>query len=78
MPAMSGALPRNPIPNFLSPRDERARGQIENQAAVHLGLKLKSKLIERFLGIAKLGLFTAAFPQPLAAPGEFIVEPSTR
>src|SRR5581483_544793 len=58
--------------SIFPPRDESASRQIEDQAAIHLGVEVKVEIVERFLRIAKLSLLATAIEQTLAASGEFI------
>ena len=43
--------------------DKAGRGEIENQAPIHLLVKVEIKIVERFLGIAELCLFSPSFQQ---------------
>ena len=52
--------------------DERAGGQVENQAAVHLRVEVEIEVVQALFGVAERGLFAAAVEQALAAPREFV------
>src|SRR5579864_2149755 len=54
--------------------DEDTGSQIENQAAVHLGIEVEIEVIERFLGIAELSLFAPAIEQTLASPLQLVAD----
>jgi hypothetical protein len=54
--------------------DESARGQVEHQTAIHLGIEGEVKVVQRPVGIAERSLFTAPLQQALAAPGQFICD----
>src|SRR5436190_345877 len=49
------------------------RSQIEDEAAIHLGVEGEIE-VEGFVGIAKGGEFAAAVEEAVAAPGEFVVD----
>jgi hypothetical protein len=53
-------------------RDERASGQIEDQAAIHLLIESEVEVVEGFLGVAELGLLFPPLQQALATQGEFV------
>ena len=52
--------------------DEGASCEIEDQAAVHLLVKVKIEIIKCFLMIAKCSLFYSSLEQSLAATSEFV------
>ena len=52
--------------------DEGARGQVEDQAAIHLRIEGEVEVVQRLVRIAEGGLFAPALQQPVAAPGEFV------
>jgi len=52
----------------------RASGQIKDEATVHFGVELEVEVIQRFLRIAKPGLFAAALQQSVGATVEFVVD----
>jgi hypothetical protein len=52
--------------------DERGSGQIEDQAAIHLGIEGEVEVVERPVGIAEAGLFAAALQQPVPTACEFV------
>ena len=58
--------------SVLSLVDEGARGQVEDQTAIHFGIKAEVEVVERAVGIAEAGLFAAAFKQPVGAAREFV------
>ena len=53
-------------------RDERASGQIEDQAAIHLLIESEVEVVEGLLGVAELGLLFPPLQQALATQGEFV------
>jgi hypothetical protein len=57
-----------PKEGVLVTLDKRAGRQVEDQAAVHLGVEVEVEVVEVFLRIAKLGLFAPAFQQAVTAP----------
>jgi hypothetical protein len=52
--------------------DERASGQIEDQAAIHLLVEVEVEVFEAPLGVAKLGLLGPSLQQAIAATSEFV------
>jgi hypothetical protein len=52
--------------------DEVSGGEIEDEAAVHLLVEVEVEVVERFLRIAKRGVFSAAFQQTIAPTMQFI------
>ena len=52
--------------------DETRGGQLVDQGAIHLLIKIKVKGVERAIGIAKAGLFMAALEQPVLATQELV------
>ena len=52
--------------------DEGARGQVEDQTAIHLRIEVEVEVVERLLRIAEGGLFAPALQQSVAAPGQFV------
>jgi hypothetical protein len=57
---------------IFSPGNETGGCQIENEAAVHFRIEGEIEVVERFLGIAELGLFAAPFEQTVGASCEFV------
>ena len=53
-------------------RHELSGGQIENQAPIHLLVEIEIEVVERFLWITELRLFSPPFQQSVAAASEFI------
>ncbi len=47
-------------------------GQIEDQAAVHLGVKLEVEVIQLLVGVAELRLLVAPLQKSCAATGKFV------
>jgi hypothetical protein len=58
--------------SVLSPADESACRQVEDQAAIDFGIEAEVEVVERAIRIAEAGLFAAAFQQPVGATGEFV------
>jgi len=52
--------------------DERASGQIEDQATIHLLVESEVEVIESLVRVAELGLLGAPLQQALATQGEFV------
>src|SRR4051812_20897767 len=52
--------------------DEGAGGEVEDQAAIHLGIECEVEVVERAIGIAESCLFATAFEQPIGAARQFI------
>ena len=52
--------------------DEGARGQVEDQTPIHLGIKGEVEVIQRLVGVAERGLFTPPLQQPLTAAGQLV------
>src|SRR6202521_587916 len=67
-PSASGAEEQS----IFALADERSRGQIEDQTAIHLGIKSEVEVVERAVGIAETGLFAAPVQQTVGAAREFI------
>ena len=61
---------------ILAPIDEGAGGEIEDQAAIHLGVEGEVEVVERLVGVAEAGLLAAAFQQAVGAAGEFVGDQS--
>ena len=59
---------------ILAPIDEGAGGEVEDQAAVHLGIEGEVEVVERLVGIAEGGLFAAPFQQAVRAACEFVAD----
>jgi hypothetical protein len=57
---------------IFPPLNESGRGQIEDQAAVHLLVKGEVEVIERLVRIAEAGLFAAPFQQSVGASCQLI------
>ena len=51
---------------------ESGRGQVEDETAIHLWVEGEVEVVERFVRIAKAGLFAAPLEQTVAAAGEFV------
>ena len=58
--------------NIFPLGDESARGQVEDQAAIHLGVEGEIEIVQGLVRVAKPGLLAPPVEQPLAAPGEFV------
>ena len=52
--------------------DERSCSQIENQTSIHLLVEVQIEVVEGFLRIAELRLFSPPLEQPLGSTHEFI------
>src|SRR5436305_10644473 len=52
---------------IFAPGDERAGGQIEDDAAVHLRVEAEVEVIESLVAVAKVGLFAPPFEQAIGA-----------
>src|ERR1700686_2389201 len=52
--------------------NEGAGSEVEDQAAVDLGVEGKIKIIQRLLRIAELSLFAASFQEAIAAPKQLV------
>jgi hypothetical protein len=52
--------------------DEGARGQVEDQAAIHLGIEVEVEVVQGLLRIAEGGLLAPSLQQAVAAPGQFV------
>src|SRR4029434_365688 len=52
--------------------DEGARGQVEDQAAIHLGIEVEVEVVKRLLRIAEGCLLAPSLQQAVAAPGQFV------
>src|SRR5690349_4952818 len=52
--------------------DKSARGQIEDQAAVHLRVECKVEVVQSPLWVAEGRLFTPSFQQPIAPPVQLV------
>src|SRR5260370_34126960 len=52
--------------------DEGACGQVEDQAAIHLGIEVEVEVVEGLLRIAEGGLLAPPLQQAGAAPGRFV------
>ena len=52
--------------------DEGARGQVEDQTAIHLGIESEIEIVQRLLRVAEGGLLAPPLQQPLAATHELI------
>jgi hypothetical protein len=50
--------------------DERASGQIEDQAAIHLIVESEVEVVESLVGVAELGLLFPPLQQALATQGD--------
>src|SRR5436305_310677 len=58
--------------SIISLADEAAGRQIENQAAVHLGIEGEIEIVECPAGVAEAGLFAPALQQSVAASRQFV------
>src|SRR5579871_626782 len=56
----------------FSPLDEGAGGEIEDEAAIHLGIEGEIEVVERLVDIAEARLFPAALQQAISAACEFV------
>ena len=54
------------------PGDKSARGQIKDQAAIHLFVEVEVEVVEGFERVTELGLLAPAFQHPVGAAGQFI------
>jgi len=54
--------------------EEAAGGELEDEATIELLVEGEVEAIERFVGVAELGLFQAAGEQAIGATGELVVE----
>jgi hypothetical protein len=52
--------------------DESARGQVEDQAAIHLLVEVEVEVVERLLRITKLRLLTSPLQQTLTSFGQLV------
>ena len=52
--------------------DEGTGGEIEDQATIHLLIKVEVEVIERRLWIAELSFFSATLQQPVTSSLQFI------
>jgi len=52
--------------------DESAGSQIEDQAAIHLGIKGEVEVVQRLVEVAERGLFTPTLQQSLATAGQLV------
>ena len=53
-------------------RDPAGSGQIEDQTAVHLWIKLEVEIISALVSVTELRLFVASVQQTLTAAGKFV------
>jgi hypothetical protein len=51
---------------------ERARGQVEDQAPIHLRIEGEVEVVQRLVRIAERGLFAPPVEQSLAAPRQLV------
>ena len=51
---------------------KRARSQVEDQAAIHLGIEVEVEVVERLLRVAEGGLLAPPLQQAVTAPGQFV------
>src|ERR1039457_1673800 len=69
--ALAGAA-RPEKQSVLSAVDESAGGQVEDQAAVQLGIEGEVEVVQRLVGIAESGELAPPLQEPVRAPGEFV------
>jgi hypothetical protein len=73
-------LPVPPGPSkqcIFAPADEGACGQVEYQAAIHLGIEVEVEVVKRLLRIAEGGLLAPPLQQAVAAPGQLVGDQAT-
>ena len=51
---------------------ERARGQVKDQAAIHLRIEGEVEVVQRLVHVAERGLFAPPVEQSFAAPGQLV------
>ena len=49
-----------------------AGGEVEDEAAAHLGVEGEVEIVERLVRVAEAGVFTAPFEEAVGAPGKFV------